>query len=190
MPEPRSSRSEHEKIDAAFDELEAIAASEDRDEQFYLRLMEEIGMEPERRGAPEASAVSDLEWEHFSLLVSASFEPTLSRDASPSTVARRDIPLYDEHSLDNKGGLLDALAVISGDEDAAPVLRLEVGETGIHARILELVSRATPTRIMVYVGDTEIQLTVQDGEFRGFTPVPTASPGLLDSTIRVEAHIG
>lgn len=145
----------------------------------YAQLRRRLGRTPAVN--PPVEATDDLEWEHFVLLATATFESALARDSSVETRTRRDVRLADRE-------IVSALAgrPVTG-RLSAPILRLERGEFGTKARLVDLPVTSKPLRLRISIDDVVIDVVAVDGEYFGTTTASVDAKAF--STARVSVSI-
>lgn len=127
----------------------------------YVQLLRRIGSTPAVN--PPVEVTDGLEWEHFVLIAMATFESALVRDSSDETWTRRDVRLSDREIVSAIVG-----RPVTG-KLSSPILRLERGDFGTRASLVDVPVTAAPLRLRISLGDVVIDVVVGDGEYIGTT---------------------
>lgn len=206
MSERDEGRPDLSAIPALIEEIDRLLAADDRnvnegDETFAstddvgmsaedaayadAKLLRLLGLSPEAAPTEPASSNADvsnddLEWEHFVLIATATFEPAETTRDGEASSDHRDIRLTDSAIV----------AAIVGDSATPsrrlPVLRLTRSDSRVTASIVNVAHSASSIRLRITLDDVTIYLTPGDGGLVGSAESDITADRFATSSVNVD----
>ncbi len=175
-------------IPELLDRIDELLLADDDDDDMpeadldraYTLLLGRLGRTP---GSDlRVDATDDLEWEHFVLIATATFESTLARDPSIADRTIREVRLLDREIT----SAIDSRHPVTG-RLIAPVLRLERGQFGTKAGLIGVPVTSEPLRIRISIDGVVIDVVAVNGEYSGATTASVDAKAF--STARVSVSV-